>query len=77
MVHLVRLNSCLGTALHVQSGISLIRVSRGDRSLLRSEGKSEFEVHVKECGGDIAFDVTGNESPAAVIATFRGIVMNG
>ena len=72
----MKLGTCL-CEFYNNYNIYLYYISLHFRSLLRSEGKSEFGVHVSERGGEKAFDVTGKESPAAVIATFRGIVMNG
>lgn len=51
------------------------------RSLLRSDGSSQLDVAdvVGDRGDGDRFilDVTGSDKPAALIATFSGIVMNG
>lgn len=57
------------------------------RSLLRSDGRSQADVAVaivvvdvvgdRGDGDRFILDVTGSDRPAALIATFSGIVMNG
>lgn len=57
------------------------RVNYYSRSLLRSDGKSHVDntvVGERDVGDDkVILEVTGNDNPAALIATFNGIVMNG
>ena len=47
--------------------------------MLRSDGSSQLDVVVVvgDRGDRFILDVTGSDKPAALIATFSGIVMNG